>query len=209
MLILATHNPNKIKDFQAFFPEGFELKGLPEGSVEPAEDGTTFQDNVKIKALAAAKQCPGQWLMSDDSGFAIDALGGAPGVYTADWMETEDGTRDFHKGMLKIHDTLLEMNKPLIGPAQMVSVLMFVSPDGQTHMFKGEVEGQTVWPLRGTKGWGVEPMFQPNGSTLTLGEMDLHTRQTWSHRARAVQHAKDSGILDAIQAGEKTFTPKM
>ena len=161
---------------------------------EPDETGTTFEENAAIKALASAK-ASGMPALSDDSGLVIDALGGDPGVYTANWAEREDGTRDFVMAMEKVEKALCDVGAatPEARTARFVSVLCLAWPDGHTEMFRGEVEGTVVWPPRGTKGFGYDPIFQPEGFDKTFGELTSEEKHGWkpgdatalSHRARA------------------------
>ena len=133
--------------------------------------------------------------MSDDSGIVVDALGGAPGVYTANWAETVDGSRDFKMAMQKVETALQDAGatEPSARTARFVSVLCLAWPDGHTELFRGEVEGQVVWPPRGTDGFGYDPVFQPVGYERTFGEMTAQEKHGWkpgdpqalSHRARA------------------------
>ena len=133
--------------------------------------------------------------LSDDSGVVIDALDGAPGVYTANWAETADGTRDFAMAMEKVHHAMVEKGAvtPASRTARFVSVLCLAWPDGHMEMFRGEVEGTIVWPPRGTSGFGYDPIFQPQGYETTFGEMTAEEKHGWkpgepealSHRARA------------------------
>ena len=133
--------------------------------------------------------------LSDDSGLVVDALGGDPGVYTADWAETGNGTRDFNMAMEKVEKALEKASatKPEQRTARFVSVLCLAWPDGHTELFRGEVEGKVVWPPRGTQGFGYDPIFQPEDYDVTFGEMSAEEKHGWnigkpqalSHRARA------------------------
>ncbi len=195
-IVVASHNAGKIREINELIgPLGFEGKSAAELNFDtPEETGTTFEENATIKALASAK-ASGLPALSDDSGIVIDALGGAPGVYTADWAETGDGTRDFDMAMEKVEKALSE--KGAIAPetrtARFVSVLCLAWPDGHTETFRGEVEGEIVWPPRGTAGFGYDPVFKPQGHERTFGEMTSEEKHGWkpgepealSHRARA------------------------
>lgn len=195
-IVVASHNQGKIREIADLIgPFGFSAKSAAElNFVEPEETGTTFEENARIKALASAV-ASGLPALSDDSGIAIDALDGAPGVYTANWAEREDGTRDFAMAMEKVEKAL--SNKGATRPEQrrcrFVSVLCLAWPDGHTEIFRGEVEGQVVWPPRGTAGFGYDPIFQPEGHARTFGEMTAEEKHGWkpgdaealSHRARA------------------------
>ncbi|MFN7027094.1 MAG: RdgB/HAM1 family non-canonical purine NTP pyrophosphatase [Pseudorhizobium sp.] len=195
-IVVASHNAGKIREIADLIgPFGFSAKSAAElNFVEPDETGTTFEENAAIKALASAK-ASGLPALSDDSGLVVDALGGAPGVYTANWAEREDGTRDFAMAMEKVETALAEMGAthPHQRTSRFVSVLCLAWPDGHTEFFRGEVEGKLVWPPRGDKGFGYDPLFQPDGHDLTFGEMSSHEKHGWSrgepealsHRARA------------------------
>ncbi|MBW9051999.1 RdgB/HAM1 family non-canonical purine NTP pyrophosphatase [Rhizobium mesosinicum] len=195
-IVVASHNQGKIREIQDLIgPLGFTAKSAAElNFIEPKETGTTFEENATIKALASA-QASGMPALSDDSGLVVDALGGDPGVYTADWAETGNGTRDFAMAMEKIENALEKAGatKPEQRTARFVSVLCLAWPDGHTELFRGEVEGAVVWPPRGTQGFGYDPIFQPEGYDATFGEMSAEEKHGWSigkpqalsHRARA------------------------
>ncbi|WP_429810978.1 RdgB/HAM1 family non-canonical purine NTP pyrophosphatase [Ensifer sp. B1-9] len=195
-LIVASHNAGKIREIRDLIgPLGFEAKSAADlNFIEPDETGTTFEENATIKALASAK-ASGLPALSDDSGLAIDALGGAPGVYTANWAEREDGSRDFAMAMEKVEKALQEKGAitPAERTARFVSVLCLAWPDGHVELFRGEVEGHVVWPPRGSQGFGYDPVFQPKGYETTFGEMSADEKHGWkpgdaealSHRARA------------------------
>ena len=195
-IVVASHNAGKIREIAELIgPLGFSAKSAAElGLQEPDETGTTFEENAGIKALASAK-ASGLPALSDDSGLVIDALDGAPGVYTANWAERDDGSRDFAMAMEKVERALEEREATTAGQrtARFVSVLCLAWPDGHTEFFRGEVEGTVVWPPRGDKGFGYDPVFQPKGHDLTFGEMSSDEKHGWrpgepealSHRARA------------------------
>ena len=195
-IVVASHNAGKIREIAELIgPFGFSAKSAAELKFEePDETGTTFEENAAIKALASAK-ASGLPALSDDSGIVIDALDGAPGVYTANWAEREDGSRDFQMAMEKVEKALEERGatKPEQRGCRFVSVLCLAWPDGHTEMFRGEVEGTVVWPPRGTQGFGYDPVFQPRGYDITFGEMSSDQKHGWkpsepealSHRARA------------------------
>ena len=195
-IVVASHNAGKIQEIRDLIsPLGFTAKSAADlNFIEPDETGTTFEENATIKALASAN-ASGLPALSDDSGLVIDALGGDPGVYTANWAETANGTRDFAMAMQKV-ETALEKagaTTPESRTARFVSVLCLAWPDGHTELFRGEVEGAVVWPPRGTQGFGYDPVFQPKGYETTFGEMSAEQKHGWkpgdeqalSHRARA------------------------
>jgi XTP/dITP diphosphohydrolase len=195
-IVVASHKAGKIAEIADLIgPFGFSAKSAAELKFdEPDETGTTFEENAAIKALASAK-ASGLPALSDDSGLVIDALDGAPGVYTANWAEREDGTRDFAMAMEKVEAALSDKgaSKPAERTARFVSVLCLAWPDGHTEFFRGEIEGHVAWPPRGTSGFGYDPVFQPQGYEATFGEMTAEEKHGWkpgnaqalSHRARA------------------------
>ncbi|MDQ0455383.1 RdgB/HAM1 family non-canonical purine NTP pyrophosphatase [Rhizobium paknamense] len=195
-IVVASHNAGKIAEIADLIgPFGFSAKSAKElNFIEPEETGTTFEDNAAIKALASAK-ASGLPALSDDSGLVIDALEGAPGVYTANWAERPDGSRDFAMAMDKVEKALAEKGAltPEARTARFVSVLCLAWPDGHTEMFRGEVEGVIAPAPRGTAGFGYDPIFQPEGHDRTFGEMTSEEKHGWkpgqpqalSHRARA------------------------
>ncbi|CUH79638.1 RdgB/HAM1 family non-canonical purine NTP pyrophosphatase [Tropicibacter naphthalenivorans] len=185
-LLIATHNAGKLEEFKALLaPHGIEVVGAADMDLpEPVEDGTTFVENARIKAHAAVK-ATGIPALSDDSGIEIDALDGAPGVYTADWAETGKG-RDFIMAMGKTHDRLLETGKPQPWTARFCCTLVLAWPDGHDEVFPGTVEGTVVWPMRGAEGHGYDPIFQPDGFDITLGEMPAEQKNQISHRRNAL-----------------------
>ncbi|NLS18303.1 RdgB/HAM1 family non-canonical purine NTP pyrophosphatase [Rhizobium sp. P40RR-XXII] len=195
-IVVASHNAGKIQEIRDLIgPLGFTAKSAADlNFIEPDETGTTFEENATIKALASAN-ASGLPALSDDSGLVIDALGGDPGVYTANWAERPDGTRDFAMAMQKVETALEKVGatSPESRTARFVSVLCLAWPDGHTELFRGEVEGNVVWPPRGTQGFGYDPIFQPQGYETTFGEMSSDQKHGWkhgdqhalSHRARA------------------------
>lgn len=195
-IVVASHNAGKIAEIADLIgPFGFSAKSAAELKFEePDETGTTFEENAAIKALASAR-ASGLPALSDDSGLVVDALDGAPGVYTANWAEREDGSRDFVMAMEKVEKALADRGAttPEQRSGRFVSVLCLAWPDGHTEMFRGEVEGTIVWPPRGNKGFGYDPVFQPEGYEATFGEMTAEEKHGWkpgdpqalSHRARA------------------------
>ena len=192
-LVLASHNPDKLREFAeltaAFGVEIVSAASL--GVVEPEETGATFEANAAIKALASAT-ATGLPALADDSGLAVDSLGGAPGVYSARWAGP---TKDFAAAMRTIDERLNALGalRPEDRTARFVAVLCLASPDGTTELFRGEVEGTIVWPPRGQNGFGYDPIFLPTGYDRTFGEMPADEKHGWSagqgdglsHRARA------------------------
>jgi XTP/dITP diphosphohydrolase len=191
-LVLASHNAGKLAEFQELFkPFGLELVSAGElGLPEPDEIGTTFAENARIKAHAAA-QGSGLIALSDDSGLCVDALGGDPGVYTANWAGPN---RDFNHGMKRVEDALQAANatSPSQRKGSFKATLCLAHPDGRDVVFEGIVEGTLVWPPRGRLGFGFDPVFMPSGYDITFGEMSSAEKHSWepgkvglSHRAKA------------------------
>lgn len=184
-LLVATHNRGKLEEIAKLL-EPFGLTVLSAGDLglpEPAETETTFVGNARIKAHTAAR-ASGLPALSDDSGITIDALNGAPGVYTADWAETPTG-RDFTMAMTRTWAKLEPVSalEPFL--AQFRCTLVLAWPDGHDEVFEGVMAGQIVWPMRGDQGHGYDPIFQPDGFGLTFGEMDRWQKNQISHRADA------------------------
>ena len=184
-LLVATHNNGKLEEIAALLsPYGIAVTSAGElGLPEPEETGTTFVANARIKAHAAA-QAVGLPALADDSGIEIDALGGAPGVYTADWAQTPQG-RDFAKAMTDTWHKLEEADAPYPRTARFCCTLVLAWPDGHDEVFPGVMPGQIVWPMRGDQGHGYDPIFQPVGFDITFGEMDRWQKNRISHRADA------------------------
>ncbi|MCO5161200.1 MAG: RdgB/HAM1 family non-canonical purine NTP pyrophosphatase [Mesorhizobium sp.] len=195
-IVVASHNAGKLAEFADLLaPFGLEARSAKEfGLPEPEETGTTFEQNAYLKAHAAA-QATGLPAISDDSGLVVDALGGAPGVYTADWATRPDGSRDFMMAMEKTEKALQDAGAtdPSRRTGRFVAVICLCFPDGEAEYFRGEAEGTLVWPPRGTSGFGYDPVFLPNGHARTFGEMTTEEKHGWkpgmatatSHRARA------------------------
>ena len=191
-LVVATHNDGKLREFRTLLePFGLELVSAGElGLPEPEETGTTYHANAELKSVAASKASD-LWALSDDSGLSVNALDGAPGIYSARWAGP---TKNFDDAMVKVHTEL--MGKGAMAPgqrgAEFIAVLCLSTPEGETAFFEGRVAGTLVWPPRGTKGFGYDPMFQPQGHMRTFGEMEEKEKHHWSkseiglsHRSRA------------------------
>ncbi|KAJ0340783.1 hypothetical protein COL154_014166 [Colletotrichum chrysophilum] len=206
--VVASHNEGKLREFADLLaPFGFEAKSAKEyGLPEPDETGTTFEENAYIKAVAAAK-ATGLPAMSDDSGLCVDALDGAPGVYTANWAEKPDGGRDFGMAMQRTEDALQEAGarEPAQRAGRFVAVICLAFPDGEAEYYRGEVEGKLVWPPRGDLGFGYDPVFVPNGYNKSFGEMTAEQKHGWkpgdaealSHRARAFKKFAEARLGSA------------
>jgi XTP/dITP diphosphohydrolase len=184
-LLIATHNAGKLEEMRDLLaPFGVSVVGAAElGLPEPDETEATFIGNARIKAHAAVK-ATGLPALSDDSGIEVDALDGAPGVYTADWAETPNG-RDFMMAMTTTHEKLEALSAPHPRTARFCSTLVLAWPDGHDEVFEGTVDGSLVWPVRGALGHGYDPMFVPNGYDITFAEMDFAKKNAISHRADA------------------------
>ena len=184
-LVIATHNRGKMEEIADLLaPYGVSLSSNADhGLPEPVEDGITFVENARIKAHAAVA-ATGLPALADDSGIEIDALGGKPGVWTADWAETPNG-RDFQLAMRRAHDELLAIDAPQPWRARFRCTLVLAWPDGHDEVYPGTMEGQIVWPMRGDQGHGYDPIFQPDGYDQTFGEMDRWKKNRISHRADA------------------------
>jgi XTP/dITP diphosphohydrolase len=182
-IVLATHNEGKVREIEALLgPYGMEpvsagRLGLP----EPEETEDTFAGNALLKARAAS-EASGMVALSDDSGIEVAALGGQPGVYTADWATQPDGTRDWLKAMEKVETALPE---GAARDAAFVCTLALVWPDGHSEVFEGRAPGHLVWPPRGERGFGYDPVFVPTGHDRTYAEMDPAEKHAISHRADA------------------------
>lgn len=185
-LIVATHNQGKFEEMQALLaPYGVTVTSNAEhGLPEPEETEETFVGNARIKAQAAVA-ATGLPALADDSGITVDALDGAPGVHTADWAETAQG-RDFVKAMTETWDKLEAAAAPEPRLAQFRCTLVLAWPDGHDEVFEGIMPGRIVWPMRGGRGHGYDPIFQPDGHDQTFGEMDRWEKNRISHRADAV-----------------------
>ncbi|MDP3958746.1 MAG: RdgB/HAM1 family non-canonical purine NTP pyrophosphatase [Pseudorhodobacter sp.] len=184
-LLVATHNQGKLEEIGKLLePFGISVASAGAmGLAEPAETEDSFVGNARIKAHFAS-QATGLPALADDSGISIDALGGAPGVYTADWAETPSG-RDFVMAMTRAWAELEAVEAPLPRWAQFRCTLVLAWPDGHDEVFEGVMPGQVVWPMRGDQGHGYDPIFQPDGFAITFGEMERWQKNHISHRADA------------------------
>ena len=186
-IVIATHNKGKLEEFvELLAPYGVKAQsagalGLP----EPEETETTFRGNAKIKAQSAM-QASGLIAIADDSGLCVDALGGAPGVYTADWAGP---TRDWSMAMRLVEEKLQAAGalNPEQRKAQFMCTLCVLWPDGETRFYEGVAPGQLVWPPRGALGHGYDPAFVPDGQLQTFAEMTHDAKNKISHRARALE----------------------
>ncbi|MDE2337307.1 MAG: RdgB/HAM1 family non-canonical purine NTP pyrophosphatase [Alphaproteobacteria bacterium] len=183
-LIVATHNKGKLAEIgEMFRREGLEIKlssAAEHGLESPEETGVTCVENALLKAKFVAK-ATGKIALADDSGLFVSALNGAPGVYSADWAETDNG-RDFKMAMERVHK---EMGDNPDKKAYFTSVLTLCWPDGHCETVEGFAHGVIVWPPRGTQGHGYDPIFMPQGRNLTYGEITDAEKNKISHRADA------------------------
>jgi len=178
-LLIASHNRGKVEEIAALLAP-FSIRGVSAGALgilEPEETGDSFEANAALKATAAAEtsRMPA---LSDDSGLVVPALGGAPGIYSARWAGP---AKDFRVAMERVQQELGDKNRDAI----FVAVLALAWPDGGIELFRGEVAGTLIWPPRGDRGFGYDPMFVPLGGIETFGEMDPAEKHKISHRARA------------------------
>ena len=179
-LVIATHNPGKLAEIAVLLaPHGLEAVSAGAlGLAEPEETAPDFVGNARIKALAAAHGS-GLPALADDSGFCVAALGGAPGVFSARWAGPG---KDFAPAMARVN---AELGTNTDRRAWFTAALCLAWPDGETATFLGRVEGSAIWPPRGTRGFGYDPIFLPDGATETFGEMAPDAKEAISHRARA------------------------
>jgi XTP/dITP diphosphohydrolase len=178
-LVVASHNQGKVEEISALLmPFGIDaLSAASLGIPEPEETGDSFEANAALKAGAAA-EASGLASLADDSGLVVPALGGAPGIYSARWAGP---TKDFRIAMERVHRELGEQDRS----AFFVAVLALAWPDGNLDLFRGEVAGALVWPPRGERGFGYDPMFVPAGGEATFGEIEPAQKHRISHRAGA------------------------
>jgi XTP/dITP diphosphohydrolase len=191
-VVIATHNPGKLKEIRELLaPYGLATQSASDlGLPVPKETGKTFAANARIKALAAAR-ASGKPAFADDSGLVVDALEGEPGINSARWAGPD---RDFRAAMNRIQTLLIERGAKALDQrrAHFVAALCLAWPDGHVEEFEGRIDGVAVWPPRGDKGFGYDPLFRPNGFDHTFGEMSAEEKhglppqgQGLSHRARA------------------------
>ncbi|MDC1413067.1 RdgB/HAM1 family non-canonical purine NTP pyrophosphatase [Amylibacter sp.] len=182
-IVLASHNKGKLKEIGHLLkPFGISVISASDlGLDEPEETENTYAGNARIKAHFAAK-ASGKPALSDDSGFSVEILDGAPGVYSADWAETSNG-RNFSMAMSKVWDKIQHAEKPC--KAKFCCTLCLAWPDGHDELFEGSINGEIAWPPRGNNGFGYDPMFIAEGMHQTFGEMLPTDKHLISHRADA------------------------
>jgi XTP/dITP diphosphohydrolase len=192
ILIVASHNPGKVREIKALLgPHGIEPVSAKElGLAEPEETGATFAANAELKARAAA-DAGHHPALADDSGLWVDALDGAPGIYSARWAGP---TKDFRVAMARVEKELLE-KKARDFSAKFVCALSLAMPHGEIKTFEGEIHGHLTFPPKGQLGFGYDPIFIADGFEQSFGEIDPHVKNAMSHRARAFEKLLHSGIL--------------
>jgi XTP/dITP diphosphohydrolase len=189
-IVIASHNAGKVREIRALVePYGVVPVSAGDlGLAEPEETGTTFADNALLKAHAAA-QASGLPALADDSGLCVAALGGRPGVYTADWAQRQwfegDPGRDWYLAMGKVEGLLAEQGVDADRSAYFICTLALAWPDGHAELFEGRVHGALTWPPRGLLGFGYDPVFVAAGMTQTFAEIDPAAKHAMSHRADA------------------------
>ena len=181
-MVIASHNSGKVREITDLLqPLGIQIIGAADlGLIEPEETGQTFIENAVLKAELAA-QASGLPALADDSGLVVNALGGAPGIYSARWAGPD---KDFTHAMRRVSEALLLGGNP-DRSCSFVCALALSWPDGHTESFEGRVAGTVTWPARGERGFGYDPIFTPNGYSQTFGEMDPEHKHAMSHRADA------------------------
>ena len=178
-IIIASHNAGKVEEMRTIL-EPFELEIIAASEIglkEPVEDGNSFEANARIKAISA-RDSTGLAAISDDSGLVVPALRGSPGIYSARWAGPE---KNYQKAIMLIKKQLGSLSKN----AHFTCALAVALPSGACSTFLGQVFGQVAFPPRGTKGFGYDPIFQPDGFSETFGEMEAEKKHAISHRARA------------------------
>jgi XTP/dITP diphosphohydrolase len=198
-LVVASHNAGKVREIlELLAPLGFDVRGAAElGLPEPEETGATFAENAALKARAAA-DATGLIALSDDSGLAVSALNGAPGIYSARWA---GASKDFRAAMARVERELKESGSTDLS-ARFVCALALAAPQGAVRVFEGEVRGALTFPPRGANGFGYDPIFVAEGMRETFGELEPSHKHAISHRARAF--AKLSTFLSSHADQEKS-----
>ncbi len=189
-VVVASHNEGKVRELRVLLePYGLELVSAKELDLpEPEETGTTFFFNAELKAMSAA-DLSGLPAIADDSGICVEALNGEPGVFTANWAEAPDG-RDWMLAMSRAQERLQALGPGTSRAAYFACVLCVAWPDGHVESFEGRAEGSLVWPPRGERGFGYDPVFVPQGYDQTFGEIDPAEKHRISHRAVAFAKLK-------------------
>lgn len=195
-LIVASHNQGKVREISALLaPLGLDVVAAGELDLpEPEETEATFEGNARLKA-EAAMTASGLAALSDDSGLCVDALDGAPGIYSARWAGPG---KDFAIAMRKVEDELTAAGAkaPAARAAHFVCALCLALPGGPSRVFAGKVHGEMVWPPKGEHGFGYDPVFKPDGHDITFGEMEPDAKHAMSHRAHAFAQ-----LVEALSPG--------
>ncbi len=183
--VVASHNQGKVSEIRDLLtPYGITLVSAGELNLEePEETGSTFVENAELKAHAAS-QSSGRIALADDSGLSVDALDGAPGIYSARWAISPEGNKSFSWAIKRIEEALKEIPDASY-KAKFVCVLSLAWPDGYCESFEGIVEGELIFPPAGNKGFGYDPIFRPEGYDLCFAEMQPKLKHSISHRAKA------------------------
>jgi XTP/dITP diphosphohydrolase len=194
-VVIATHNAGKLREMRELLAS-YRVEAVSAGELglpEPDETGTSFLENARLKAEAAA-QAAKLAAIADDSGLVVEALGGAPGIHSARWAGPD---KDFARAMRVIEEKLVAAHATVHERrrAAFVSALALAWPDGHTETFEGRVEGTLVWPPRGTQGFGYDPMFLPDGHGRTFGEMDAEEKHGLPPRGRGLSHRARAFLL--------------
>jgi XTP/dITP diphosphohydrolase len=191
-LVVASHNEGKVREIKALLgPHGIQpISAGSLGLAEPEETGSTFAANAELKAHASAKGS-GHAALADDSGLCVDALDGAPGIYSARWAGP---AKDFRVAMNRIHDELRHKGLTT-SAAKFVCALCVALPSGESQVFQGEVHGHLTFPPRGDHGFGYDPIFIADGMEETFAEIDPARKHAMSHRAKAFEKLLHSGIF--------------
>jgi XTP/dITP diphosphohydrolase len=188
LVVIATHNPGKLREMRELLaPYGIATQSAGElGLPEPEETGTTFAENARIKAVAAAR-LSGKQAFADDSGFVVEALGGEPGIHSARWAGPD---KDFRAAMNRIQTLLIARGAktPEQRRASFIAALCLAWPDGHVEDFEGRVDGVAVWPPRGNKGFGYDPLFRPDGFDITFGQMSADEKHGLPPKGRGLSH---------------------
>lgn len=188
-LVVASHNKGKVREIAELIAGlGIETVSASDLSLpEPEETGETFRENAELKALAAAR-ASGFPALADDSGLCVEALNGAPGIYSARWAGP---TKDFDLAMERIRIGMVEAHSDN-NAAYFICGLALAWPDAHVEYFEGRVDGTLTWPPRGTQGFGYDPIFVPKGHQMTFGEMEPDAKHAMSHRAHAFRQLVDA-----------------
>ena len=192
-LVIASHNEGKVRELAGLFaPFGIDcISAASLNLAEPEEDGASFGDNARLKAVAAAKAA-GMLALSDDSGLEVEALDGAPGIHAARWGGPD---RDFSIAMARVHREL-EASGETDARANFTCALALAARDGTAQVFEGKVFGTLTWPPRGTRGFGYDPIFVPDGYGETFGEMEPKLKNALSHRMRAFEQLMEAAYTE-------------